>query len=559
MQDAGPEPDGPIDAPPGDPPGRLTRVDWRTMRGAPLATSVATVPTSELFAVSAQGFVTRSGCRGPEGCNYAWRDRSGAAGRQRERMAPVTTGSISPDGRRALLVALDQIELCNQDDSQFMVARGALELLDLATGEVDFQLKLRSNQWSAAPFTPHSDFLFAAPITGTACMATATGLRSVAAPFGPPPGLPANAEFVQAITARRWVVLRGSDLGIVDPLTPGSFQFLGDDPSRWDVTRGWLHVYLGFGDLAQDVLSIAPDGATRETELRDEDWHPFGATDRWVRVCRVLQPEGYRDCRVVDMLGERQPVNFRATFAPDHPDDAVVLADGAVVFVGPVGAPADGVRAVQRIQLATGEREVLHPGDGRLRSLGDGTAALLLQEGSAWLIETAREELIATAVDHVISVPRLPLFGRLPSRIDDLALVVRSQGTGKSLHILDVRSRQLASVTDRLFFVPPRGGQPFAFDDGCGQPWTARHAGVVVEAFLQQPHQLFFVELGLEAGLPAQLYVLPLDLSAPPRRLATLSRPPASCHAPLASPDGRHLGFAENGTDGTVRITLSTP
>jgi hypothetical protein len=560
--DAGvPPPDAPApDAPPPDMPGPLERLDWRSTRGAPIATSSVTIPSAELFAVSEDGFVTRSACEpNPDfrpSCTFTWHDRAGTPGVRRERMTSVTTTIASPDGRRALLVALDALETCNDGQLAFQVARGVLQLLDLATGAASFELPLRTNSWSATAFTRFSDWFFAAPIEGAACIARATGVLAVAPPFAPPPGLDATYEIGQVVDARRWLVLRNGVLGLADPLTPGSFRSFGDDPSPFtDVSQGWVHVHLGFSNLAQDVLSIPPTGPARETALRDSDWFASGARGRWFRVCGLLQQPGdYRDCRVVDAQGETPPANFRVTLAGDHPDDAVLLNSGAVVFVGPT---EDGSRAVQRIVLATGKREILHPGNGTLRSLGDGEAALLLQDGAAWLIETDREELVAERVSHVVSVPQLPPLGRVPGRHDDVAALVLSSGADTfTLALLDVRSRRLATVTDNLYFTPPPGPPgAFAFTDGCGQPWTTRHAGSMLEGFFQQPQRLFFVE----NSKAATLWMVPLDMSAPPRRLAELAGDPATCHAPLTSPDGCCVGFAENGADGTTtRITLSS-
>jgi hypothetical protein len=132
------------------------------------------------------------------------------------------------------------------------------------------------------------------------------------------------------------------------------------------------------------------------------------------------------------------------------------------------------------------------------------------------------------------------------------ALVMTSELGQRSLAILDVRTRRLATVTDNLFFTPPLG-LPFALTDTCAQPWTTRNAGGIVEGLLQHPQHLFFVE----QGAPAALWVLPIDLSAPPRRLAELTGAPSACHAPLVSPDGRRIGFAENGPNQTTRITLT--
>ena len=145
-------------------------------------------------------------------------------------------------------------------------------------------------------------------------------------------------------------------------------------------------------------------------------------------------------------------------------------------------------------------------------------------------------------------------LGRSPGRQDDVAVLVSSPGAGQfSLAILDVRTRRLATVTDGLYFTVPSGA-PLSLGDTCGQPWTTRTGGTVLEGMFQRPQRLFFVE----DGAPATLWVLPIDLSAPPRRLAQLTGNPITCHTPLTSPDGRRVGFAQDSVDGTTtRITLS--
>jgi hypothetical protein len=568
LPDAGsgtPLPDAPLpDAPPNEMPGPLERLDWRTMRGAPIATSAVTLPSASMFAISGDGFVTQSECQNAPGCALTWRDLAGTQGTRRDHMGRVTSIAISPDGRRTQLVALDAIESCNDGQGIFPVFRGALQLLDLATGEASFELPLRSNTWSTQGFTPRGDWFFAAPLEGTACNSSTTGFLSTTSPFAPPPGLDATDEFVQAVDARRWLVQRsGASLGLTDPLTPGSFHSLsGNDPDPFfDVTQGWVHVYQGFADLVEDVVSITPTGSMRQTTvMADEDWHRFGARGRWIRVCGLPKAEGYRNCRMIDAQGEIAPANFRITFALTRSDDAVQLNSGSIVFVGPT---ADGSPAVQRLEFATGRLEILHPGDGTLRPVGDGAAAVLLQSGAAWLIEARHEELVAQNVSQVVLAPQLLALslGRGPGRQDDLAALVSSSGAGQfTLAVLDVRKRRLATVTDSLYFTPPPGPPgsttlAFNFSDGCGQPWTTRNGGSVLEGFFQEPQRLFFVE----QGTPATLWLLPTDLSAPPRRLAELAGNPALCHAPLASPDGRRLGFAEDSADRTTtKITLSS-
>lgn len=547
----GPQPDGPLpDGPPMPPSKDLKRLDWRTTRGAPYATTVVNVPASELYALSENSFVTRSGCSEQQGCTYSWRDLSGAEQARKERMINVTSSIISPDGRKALLVALDgAMQSCDDGELLHQIAAGTLQILDIATGAISFNLYLRSNVWSSPAFTPASDWFFAAPIDGNACFASTTGHRAVTSPNAAPPGLPSGSQFVKMIDLRHWLIFFNHNLGIADPLVAGSFTAIAESPDRYEVTRGWVNAFYGFGELAQEVASVTPQGVRKQTTFRDEDWFAFGSSGRWIRVCQFLSPAGYRDCRVADALAESPPRNFRVTITADHPDDAVLLADGAIIFVGPT---PENTRAVYRLDLVSGQREFLHAGIGELRMLGDGEAALLIQSGTAWIIDKERDEKVADNVNHVLTNTRLPFAGF--QRQDELAVLVLSKdGVRFSLAFLDVRSRKLATVTDKLYFTPRRG-LPFFVFDNCGQPWTTRHGGRVVEGLAQTPQQLYFVE----EGSPAAMWVMPADLSAPPRRLAELAGNPASCHTPLVSPSGGRLGFVEDFTAETSRVVITT-
>jgi hypothetical protein len=503
-----------------------------------------------------------SECQNAPGCGFTWRDLSGASAVQRDHLARAANPSISPDGRQAQLMGLDAIENCSDSVGNFQVSRGTLRLLDLATGTARFEIALRTNLTTVQGFTPLGDWFFTSPIDGTACSSIRTEYLSTTSPFVPPAGLEATDAFVQEADAQRWIVARKvnnhDDLGLADPRTKGSFQSLagGDPDPFFDLTQGWVHVYQGFAQLVRTVVSSPPAGPLHPTAVADdEDYQSFGARGRWVRLCGLPKPTGnetFRNCRVIDAQGQRAPLDFRVTFALTRQDDAVLLTSGAIVFVGPTD---DGSPAVQRIEFATGKRDILAPGDpgnGALLSLGDGAAALLIQGGAARLIDARRDEGVAEHVAQVVTVPQLTAraLGRSPGRQDDLAVLVSSTGANQfTLSILDVRTRRVATLTDNLFFT----GSPFA-NDRCGQPWTTRSAGSVIEGVFEQPQQLFFVE----QGATATLWVLPIDLSAPPRRLAALGDP-VLCHAPLVSPDGRRVGFAEDSADGaTTKITLSS-
>src|SRR5258705_2506597 len=71
LPDAGSVPDASADsgaplpdAPPiEEVPVPLVRLDWRTTRGAPIATSAVTLQAATMFPVSGHGFVTQSECQ----------------------------------------------------------------------------------------------------------------------------------------------------------------------------------------------------------------------------------------------------------------------------------------------------------------------------------------------------------------------------------------------------------------------------------------------------------------------------------------------------------------
>ena len=133
------------------------------------------------------------------------------------------------------------------------------------------------------------------------------------------------------------------------------------------------------------------------------------------------------------------------------------------------------------------------------------------------------------------------------------SIVSRGPGDHFRHAIFDLRTRRLASTSERLYFTP-HPEQPLAADD-CGEPWVMRSAGGVGDGFTQDARWLHFAET-TETGGELSLWVVPIDLSAPPRRLAT--SPPEHCHAPLASPEGGLIAVALDGAAST-RVLVARP
>src|SRR5688572_11628498 len=62
----------------------LARIDWRGERGAPIATTTATLSERDVIAASAAGYVTLRDCQPEVGCDYEWHDTAGGSLRARD-------------------------------------------------------------------------------------------------------------------------------------------------------------------------------------------------------------------------------------------------------------------------------------------------------------------------------------------------------------------------------------------------------------------------------------------------------------------------------------------
>jgi len=317
-----------------------------------------------------------------------------------------------------------------------------------------------------------------------------------------------------------------------------------------------VHAHHGFGVLTEEIRAVAPDGV-RHTATVDPEvaWRARDTWGRWSVLCAGAR-EGVitRQCLVVDVTGAH----------PQRPLDIVVSArDLTTAFVGRGQAlvfvtVVDGVLRDQRLDLESGAQRTLAEGDVGLHLLGDADAVLLHRrgDGSLLLVEGEREETVAeSGVTDVLTLPG-PVGGGRVARQRQTAVIVSSRGGGDaSLSVLDLATRRVAALTDRLYFAP-HVQAPFAWDD-CGQPRMTRSAGGPLEVLVQDSRWLFFVEVAPPGG-SSSLWVVPIDLSQPPRRLRDGFHP-AYCHAPLSSPDGSLIVVDVDGIDGTTAVTIGRP
>lgn len=146
--------------------------------------------------------------------------------------------------------------------------------------------------------------------------------------------------------------------------------------------------------------------------------------------------------------------------------------------------------------------------------------------------------------------------GRLTAQARTALLVERLAAEDHRLWLFDLPTRRLVRLSDRLCYAP-HVGHPYDFDD-CGVPRPMRSGGVPADLHRQDARLAFFLERPVGAAILHSVWVVPLDLSTPPRRLGATM--PVSCNSPLASPYGRLVSLDVGGFDGTFsEITVGRP
>lgn len=520
-----------------DPP--LARLDWRDARGAPLATVEATLGAQDLVAVHAGGAVVGGGCAEEHGCDYAWLDAAGAPVRARDSRFLGHGGVVSPDGSLLALVAGTR-SLCQVDDGAAVVLDGRLELVAVASGEALVDEPARTLVFFGSAFSPEGAWLHDARLAPGSCDALTDRWRATTAPYAPMARASATLSYAQELADGRWIAFDGETLVVVDPRDAAVPAVrLGDRVDGWRVGGGWVHAYDGYGSALEVDRVLAPDGARYDLTLPEGDlWAGRTASGRWLLACSSRHVGDLASCALFDVLAE--VATRELALAPESGREVAFLGGAAVALFLTHGD--DGALALVRLDPATGAREVLASGPGRLRVLGDDEAALWVTDGAVQLIEPGGvTPLVEGAIAQVVTLSGGP-NGAPPSRGSAreprqrwTALVVETLGVDASrLWAFDLATRRLAQLTDRLAFAPSRDAPLFA--DRCAQPWVTRSAGGPGDGLLQSAGYLYFAERDDADGAQAPLWLAPIDLSGPPRLLARGAV--AACRAPYASPGG---------------------
>jgi hypothetical protein len=186
--------------------------------------------------------------------------------------------------------------------------------------------------------------------------------------------------------------------------------------------------------------------------------------------------------------------------------------------------------------------------------------------GGRGVIVIDGETLVAIDADRAFTFP-----GALRGFVDPVAsgashdashagtlLVITSNTSGSEiwLHAWNTETGRIARLTDSLFFNPPFQA-PLTAAELCNAPGFVRSAGWPFESSFVQTKLLHFAEFVPQAQPLMRLFVMPVDLSAPPRLIA--EGPSGFCGTPLATPSGDRVWLPVPMPTGGVRGVMATP
>jgi hypothetical protein len=541
----------------GEPPAEaVVRIDWREARGEALPSRlVAEGAGLRAFAATPTGLVTQSRCDDGAACRFEWLDREGELGVVRDGWRFVHGAPVSHDAARLLAFAQAAHSTCRSDDAEHEIASGDVLLVELTTGQVQTVLaEVQTHLFDEPAFTDQDAWLRLMPMVDGRCGSADFQPREAAPPFSPSPLDDAVFWPLGELEDGRWFGLEApnDDFGLRDPRDAGApFVAIVAGAQAYRQAGGWIHAYGRWPTRQVGALAVDTGTIHTYTVPALDELYPERAWGRFTLLCGRLdlERESY-PCRVHDMRGE----------LPDRDVEVAALPRRRLALLGAierlvyVARLESGRTAVERLDLRTGTSERLANGSSWLYELGDGEAVIALTpDREALLVESREPVTLAVDVEQVVTLePPMVRARALPQ--GDLAFLLRvpfDHLDRPSLDVLDLRSRRLVTLTDRLAYNPTPGGP--SHSEGCGLPWVARPAGFADATTRTPSGTLYFLEQpAAGAGPEATLWVMPADLGHPPRALTRMIY--VYCRAPLVSVDGSHAVVAVERFDGSTEV-----
>lgn len=525
--------------------------DWRTTRGAPFKTSVIGEYRGAAFALGDGFFALATRCDGGA-CDYEWRDDAGAVTTTRANLRSAFDTAVSPDRRLLSMVSLTSAGACtNAGGFSYDWLRGAWQLIDLSGTVVNEQPDAVVPLEVGAAFLRHGRHVRFSEISLSNCERNLGTIRSTFAPFQTPQEvsmLPASAWVDDELAATRLLTSWGESIAIVD-LDSGALERVSDGATERLDSGSFVHAFTRHFVEAITSYELTTRAAkTTAIPNQEDDFTTDSASHRYAVVCASEDMQLRRRCLVVDGRAEHPRADLRVGRAAGRRQLAVAGREDFLVYV-------DGAAtAVVRRDLRSGAETALGLPPGRLRAVGDGRAVLLTTSDSAWAIE--RDQVVRFE-GRLVAALSAELSGARPELPQSQLVLVVSANASGSEHWLTawhVGQRRLVRLTDSVSYNPPFNA-PFTAATDCAAPGFVRTVGAPADSIVQRADLLHFTEFVPSATPKLRVFVMPIDLSAPPRLLAELDA--GRCAPPLAAISGRRLWLPVPTPAGLVRAVFA--
>lgn len=510
-------------------------VDWRLVRGAPYTGRTLGLFEGAPFALSDDGFALATRCDGGA-CDYVWRDDDGTITAQQPNLAPVATGMVSRDGHVASVLRLDARAPCvRSDGSTTQRFAGDWRLVDVFSGATLQQQPVTTSDFIDRSFTQEGQLARLNLLDPVACEAFAPVYRATQAPYAASPlleGEPITTWLEAELRAGRAVLSRppaSLELAFMDARAPATP--LSSAVTDFSVDGDFVHVFEGWP--ARELVSAdALTGTVRRATLpfAESDWFPAPAADRYAVFSSHALESGRQPFLFVDGRGEHPQRQVIVGRFEGRRTLALAPRAGFAVFYD-----ADA-ESLMRLDLASGVTEALEAPPGVLHAVGDGQGVVVSSREALWVLGPGVRAQVPGRPLAVIDAAGMGGAKSLPQNQTALLLTSSPSGGEVWLTAWHVPTGRLVRLTDSLFFNPPFEA-PAAAAARCEAPGFVRVAGAPIESALQDSAWLHFTEFVPAAAPKQRLFVMPVDLSAPPRLLAEV--PSGQCGTPLRAPGGR--------------------
>ncbi len=508
----------------GQPPHELTRLDWTAER-TPLAepTDVAAGAGVRLLATSTAGVVVGQACPGEDAlaCALEWRDHQGQVLAALPDAYVLHGDFVSADGRRAIVLERASRSSCRTEEAELPIHTGTPLLVDMATGAVLARYpEAAYYDLNDAAFLPSGRHVRLDRVAAGTCGTATFEWWSTSAPFA----RATDGDVfwpVHELSDGRWLGWGvGDEVGDVVPGAPETYRALFAGAQKLEHTGGFSHFYDS--NNVTLVESRDPQGQVRrwEVDQAEGNWTPNVSSGRWVVLCHYAQVDGAVACRAHDVLGQH-PERDLSLAAAHRTKRALAGRSGFLVHVAP--ATAGGARLV-RLDLETGASTELAALAGLPTIVGDDEAVVVLAGTRALLVEKHVVHTLSESAAALVATGRRGSALAATPQSSQVIVLSRTSSAATSatrVEVVDLASHRIAHVTDHGRVLQVCGLPGFVSD--AGHPWLRSSR---------------WIQVVDERSAPAQVLVLPADLSSGPR---VVGPAPQGCDLLRVAPDGERL------------------